>query len=169
MLNVFCKYFLHIRCCKSMNHCIDSCDDENDKLRNLRCNTTQIFNSKVDMKQAIKSCRTNYLKLTWNAGLCIYFNIIYSPKLQGRHQPACCFWCHLTPFTEGNGADDLRDFAMLSSLASMGHWEVALQCLNFKSRPGGGKLEMFFCAVTFFFTDLDRLLKKKGFVWFCLI
>ena len=28
---------------KYLYHCIDSCDDENDKLRNLRCNTTQML------------------------------------------------------------------------------------------------------------------------------
>ena len=40
------------------------------------------------------------------------------------------------PSTEGR--DDLRELALLSSLASMGHWEVALQCLSFPSRPGPG-------------------------------
>ena len=55
---------------KYFYHCIDSCDDENDKLRNLRCNTTHML--MLTWKKLSEFVAKEYLKLTWDAGQSIY-------------------------------------------------------------------------------------------------
>ena len=152
---------------KYLYHCIDSCDDENDKLRNLRCNTTQMlmltWNKLSEfvakrLSQTDLGCWLIYFGITrWQLkyfyfqpdpwGFMIQFDLRIFFRRVGKNPPPRSYhiynffwgvagWHPGSHFTEG--ADELRDLAMLSSLASMGHWEVALQCLSFPSRPGHG-------------------------------
>ena len=160
---------------KYLYHCIDSCDDENDKLRNLRCNTTQMlmltWNKLSEfvakrLSQTDLGCWLIYFGITrWQLkyfyfqpdpwGFMIQFDLRIFFRRVGKNPPPRSY--HIYNFFWGvagwhpgshstEGADELRDLAMLSSLASMGHWEVALQCLSFPSRPGhGGGLVVWWC------------------------
>ena len=158
---------------KYFYHCIDSCDDENDKLRNLRCNITQMskltwnklseFVAKRVSQTDLGCWPIHILGVSWSNLTCAYFadglgktphhldhiniQLPKAPKKWPSLTPpgGKAGW-HPGPIFESEGADDLRELALLSSLASMGHWEVALQCLSFPSRPGpGGGLVVWWC------------------------